>query len=208
MARSPLPTPSAVSSGLRDRVRSWHPEELVNDLLVDGETVYAYASPDPRIIVLDQAPFGILGLAVTALASSFVGAGAALVVLVALVVALGWRALDAWYTRYVLTSFRVLRLAGVLDRNVEFIPWRKVTDVSLRRSFWQRVVGASTIRIESANEASRFRAMTDVRDPRQFFRTLQDVMAAYSGRVEVEGIGPVDISRHGPHGTPPPGGDT
>ena len=183
-----VPTPN--------RVRAWHPEQLVNDLLVGDEQVYEFASPDWRVVLLDQAPMAALGLVVTLLANAAIGLGSAAIVFLVLASILGWRALDAWHTRYVLTDFRVLRTSGVLDRRVEFIPWRKVTDVSLQRSFWQRLVGASTIRIESANEASQFRAMTDVRNPREFFKMLQAVMAAYSGRVEVEGIGPVDIPTH------------
>lgn len=170
---------------LPDRVRSWHPERIVADLLLPDENVYEMASPDWGVVAFEQAPLAILGLLVSLLAASLVGPLAALVLLVVLFAMLAWRVLDAWHTRYVLTDFRVLRTSGVLDRNVEFIPWRKVTDVSLRRSFWQRMVGASTIRIESANEASRFRAMTDVRNPKEFFRVLQEVMAAFSGHVEL-----------------------
>ncbi len=168
-----------------DRIRSWHPERIVGDLLLPDEKVYEMATPDWWVVTFDQAPLAILGLVVCLISATFVGPPAALLLLLVLVCALSWRVLDAWHTRYVLTDFRVMRTSGVLDRNVEFIPWRKVTDVSLRRSFWQRLVGASTIRIESANEASRFRAMTDVRNPKEFFRVLQEVMAAYSGHVEL-----------------------
>lgn len=168
-----------------DRVRSWHPERIVSDLLLPDEKVYEMAAPDWSVVAFDQAPLAVLGLLASLLTASMLGAVPALLLLLVLLAALTWRVLDAWHTRYVLTDFRVLRTSGVLDRNVEFIPWRKVTDVSLRRSFWQRLVGASTIRIESANEASQFRAMTDVRDPKEFFRVLQEVMAAFSGHVEL-----------------------
>lgn len=191
---SGLPTSEGASgtpvSGRRplsvpERVRSWHPERIVSDLLLEDEKVYEMASPDWWVVTLDQAPLAVAGVLVAMLSASLVGAGPALLLLMLLIAVLAWRALDAWHTRYVLTDFRVLRTSGVLDRNVEFIPWRKVTDVSLKRSFWQRMVGASTIRIESANEASQFRAMTDVRNPKEFFRMLQEVMAAFSGHVEL-----------------------
>lgn len=152
--------------------------------MADGK-IYEMARPDWWVVTFDQAPFAILGLLACLGFAALIGNAASLLLLVVLVAAVAWRILDAWYTRYVLTDFRVMRTSGVLDRNVEFIPWRKVTDVSLRRSFWQRLVGASTIRIESANEASQFRAMTDVRNPRDFFVKLQEVMAAFAGHVEL-----------------------
>ena len=175
-----------------DRVRSWHPDRIVRSLMVDGEVIYALEQPEWRLVLLDQAPIALLGIVVSYMAVSVLGAGLGLAVFALLVGVVVWRALDAWHTRYVLTSFRVMRCSGVLDRNVEFIPWRKVTDVSLRRSFFQRMVGASTIRIESANEASQFREMTDVCNPRAFFDKLQEMTAAYSGNVQV-GMAPVDL---------------
>ncbi len=188
----------ATRMSLRDRVQSWHPDEFIRDLMVEGEDPYAIEKPEWRLVVLDQTPLALGGVLLAVVAGSVVGAGLGLVVGVVLLGAVAGRALDAWHTRYVLTGFRVMRVSGVLDRNAEFIPWRKVTDVSLRRSFWQRMVGASTIRIESANEASQFREMTDVSNPRAFFRTLQDLTAAYSGNVEVEGLEPIDFTRFSP----------
>lgn len=203
MLSSPLPgrdpdrrAARGVPGRFPDRIRSWHPEQQVRDLLVADEQVYEFAYPDWRVTLLDQAPLGVAGLVVAMVVAAVIGPGLALAVVLGSAAVVGWRALDAWHTRYVLTDFRVLRTSGVLDRNVEFIPWSKVTDVSLRRSLWQRAVGASTIRIESANEASQFRAMTDVRSPNRFFRKLQQVMAEYASRVEVEQLPVVEIPRH------------
>lgn len=168
-----------------DRVRSWHPDRIVDDLLLADETVFRRARPDWWVVAFDQLGLAVLGVVVALVVALQGWLVAAVLILVSAAGWVLWRIVDSWYTRYVLTDFRVLRTSGVLERNVEFIPWRKVTDVSLRRSFWQRLVGASTIRIESANEASRFRAMTDVQDPREFFRVLQEVMAAYAGHVEL-----------------------
>jgi uncharacterized membrane protein YdbT with pleckstrin-like domain len=175
-----------------ERVRSWHPDEVVRGLMVDREVIYALEQPEWRLVLLDQAPLALLGVFVSLLATKVLGPVPGLLVFALLAAIVAYRALDAWHTRYVLTSFRVMRFSGVFDRNVEFIPWRKVTDVSLHRSFWERLVGASTIRIESANERSRFREMKDVRNPRDFFAKLQEMTAAYSGSVEV-GMTPLDL---------------
>ncbi|MEZ5238514.1 MAG: PH domain-containing protein [Microthrixaceae bacterium] len=177
--------PGFAQRRIPQRVRSWHPDKIVGDLLLADEKVFEMARPDWWVVAFDQLGVALLGLVVTLVVAALLGTLPAVLVLVLVLAYVAWRMLDAWYTRYVLTDFRVLRTSGVLERNVEFIPWRKVTDVSLRRSFWQRMVGASTIRIESANEASQFRAMTDVRNPKEFFRMLQEVMAAYAGHVEL-----------------------
>ena len=112
-----------------DRIRSWHPEQLIRDLLVKDEQVYEFASPDWRVTLLDQAPLGVAGLLLAMVVASFVGPGLALLVVLGVVGVVAWKALDAWHTRYVLTDFRVLRTSGVLDRNVEFIPWSVSTSV-------------------------------------------------------------------------------
>jgi len=181
-----------------EQVRAWHPEEVVNHLLVSGERIYEFAMPDWKIVLASEWPVflgGVLGAMFLAAIGSWQLAALVLLGCGAWVL---WRALVSWYTRYVLTNFRVMRVDGVLSRNVEFIPWRKVTDVSLRRSAFQRAVGASTIRIESANEASQFRGMSDVRNPTAFFSTLQELMAAFSVPFEVSTLGEVYVPRHGP----------
>ena len=73
------------------------------------------------------------------------------------------RRLQAWYTRYALTDFRLIRSWGVLKRQLAWIPWSKVTDVSMVQTLAGRILGYATVRIESANEASGFKAVTDLR---------------------------------------------
>ncbi|MBS1836582.1 MAG: PH domain-containing protein, partial [Actinobacteria bacterium] len=88
------------------------------------------------------------------------------------------------FTRYVITDLRVLRITGVLHRRMEFIPWGKITDVSRSETLMQWVAGSATIRIESANERSAFRAMTDVSEPDRFYRVLVRMVDLKQGRVE------------------------
>jgi uncharacterized membrane protein YdbT with pleckstrin-like domain len=122
----------------------------------------------------------------------FGGASAAIatVVLLGLFVMIAGRAFEASYTRYVITDMRVLRVSGVMNRSVEFIPWKKVTDVSRRESVFQWMVGSATIRIESANERSAFREMTDVHRPERFYLLLVTMVDRHNGRVAVDGIDP------------------
>jgi hypothetical protein len=90
--------------------------------------------------------------------------------------------LQAWYTRYALTDFRLIRSWGVLKRQLAWIPWSKVTDVLLVQTLAGRILGYATVRIESANEASGFKAVTDLRDPHRFHRVVTEMVQAKQGK--------------------------
>jgi uncharacterized membrane protein YdbT with pleckstrin-like domain len=92
------------------------------------------------------------------------------------------RRAQAWYTRYALTDFRVVRSWGILSRRMAWIPWSKVTDVSLAQSMAGRILGYATVRIESANEASGFKEITDLRDPHRFHRLIAEIVEAKQGK--------------------------
>ena len=167
--------------------RSWHPEDIVSDYLVRGETVLLREHRSMRAWLIDQALVIVIGLIIFVLLSSTgsdwsIGAGFLVLVLVASY--LGVRGAQAWYTRYVITDLRVLRVTGVVNRHAEFIPWGKVTDIGRSESFLQWVAGTATIRIESANERSAFRAMADVEDPAHFYKALVRMVDLKQGRVE------------------------
>ena len=92
------------------------------------------------------------------------------------------RRLQAWYTRYALTDFRLIRSWGVIKRQLAWMPWSKVTDVLLVQNLAGRILGYATVRIESANEASGFKAVTDLRDPHRFHRVVTEMVQAKQGK--------------------------
>lgn len=59
-------------------------------------------------------------------------------------------ALKDHYTRYVITTDRVLRIEGVLYRQQNSIPYSKVTDLTFRQSAPDRLMNIAKIRIDSA----------------------------------------------------------
>lgn len=93
------------------------------------------------------------------------------------------RAYVRLHTRYVLTNYRAIRLSGLVRRDVEWMTWSKVTDVTIRRSLVDRVFGTATVKIMSANEASGFKAMTDLSHPHEFVGWVTDLVAAKHGPV-------------------------
>ncbi|CAN5713528.1 hypothetical protein BH10ACT3_BH10ACT3_13330 [soil metagenome] len=82
-----------------------------------------------------------------------------------------------------MTALRVLRVSGVLNRNAEFIPWGKITEITRSESLLQWWAHTATLRIESANENSGFRAIDDVDDPGNFYRVLVQMVDRKQGRI-------------------------
>lgn len=82
------------------------------------------------------------------------------------------------FTRYVITQYRVIRFTGVLRLDHEWMLWKKVTDVSVRRSFVDRWFHTATIKIQSANEASGFKEMNDLAHPMDFAQIVVDLVNA------------------------------
>lgn len=167
--------------------RRWNPELIVDDYLVGDETVKLETTRSFKSWLIERSVVIGIGVVVFLVLVTIgtdvsIGGGVVVGLLVGAFLTADW--LRKRFTRYVITDLRVLRISGVLRREMEFIPWRKVTDVSRTESLLQWVAGTATIRIESANERSAFRAMTDVTEPDRFYRMLVRMVDLTQGRVE------------------------
>ena len=166
--------------------RGWHPDTIVSAYLVPGERVVLEETRSVRGFLLNQLVWivlAVIGLVVVASLGQAAVTALGVLGLAAFGVYLAVQALKAWFTRYVVTDLRVLRVSGVLNRNAEFIPWGKVTDITRSESLLQWWAHTATIRIESANERSGFRAIDDVDDPAYFYRVLVEMVDRKQGRL-------------------------
>ena len=111
-------------------------------------------------------------------------------------------AVQLHYTRYVVTTNRVLYIKGVLKRTHQWIPWAKVTDLSMEQTIPDRIKNVGSVRIESANEDSQFRKMTNLTNPETMMRVLVYMVSQRQGSVPL----PEDI--HAILGVPGPDGIT
>lgn len=173
--------------------RGWHPETIVASYLVEDERVALEETRSVRGFLVAQAPWlaiVALGLMVVLQYGNVLLSSLAVLAAVIGGALLAMRALQAWFTRYVVTDLRVLRVSGVLNRKAEFIPWGKVTDISRSETLVQWLAHTATIRIESANERSGFRTIDDVDDPDHFYRTLVKMVDRKQGRIH-----DVDLTR-------------
>ncbi len=153
--------------------------------------------PDERVVLeetrsvrgflVGQLVWIVLGLVVAALMVQAFGSAAGPVAVFGLSVlgaVIGIRALQAWFTRYVVTDLRVMRVHGILNRHAEFIPWGKVTDITRSETIFQWLARTATICIESANERSGLRTIDDVDDPGYFYRVLVEMVDRKQGRID------------------------
>lgn len=89
--------------------------------------------------------------------------------------------LEERYTSYVITNARMIRMSGVVSLTVESIPWVRVTDTSFTQDFRERLIGTSTVNIESANESAGLRRMRGIANYEDFERHMTDMIVAKQG---------------------------
>ena len=65
---------------------------------------------------------------------------------------LGLRYLKWATTNFVLTTDRLIDRQGVLAKHVREIPLERINDLSVNQSFFERIIGAGDVMIESAGE--------------------------------------------------------
>ncbi len=179
------PRPGAGQSRRRAS-RGWHPETIAAAYLLDDEIVKLEETRSVRGFLMSQLPLTMavaFGFVLIALLRVEVLTAVACLGLAVFAGVIGIRALKASFTRYVVTDMRVLRVSGVFNRQAEFIPWGKVTDITRRESLAQWVARTATICIESANERSGFRTIDDVDDPDEFYRTVVRMVDLKQGRL-------------------------
>lgn len=140
--------------------------------------VLAWAVSQVTDLVVIVAVAVIVGVTDVALVRSL-----GIAALLGLIVWFVLRGVGVWFTRYVLTTHRALRVSGVLRADCEWMTWSKVTDVAVQRSAVDRLLGTATIRIHSANERSSFKAMDDVPDPIPFAEKISEMVNARQGAV-------------------------
>jgi membrane protein YdbS with pleckstrin-like domain len=183
------------------------PEKIVLEALVHGEKVYFEDKPALTAFVIERQEVLLLVAGVAFFIFALVmrwGWTVSLVAFLAvdlLALHLVVQRLGDYYTRYVITNFRVMRVAGIINHNNYSIPWVKVTDFGWEQSLAGRLFGYATIKIESANEESRLKELRDLRQPVAFNEAFVELVFNKQGRVEpprrkvlYAKLGPEDVS--------------
>lgn len=114
-----------------------------------------------------------------------------------IVAVLAFRRIEQRYTSYVITNLRLIRISGILSRDVASIPWTRMTGLSYKQSAWGRLLGYATIHIESANEESGLRDFSDINDPATFHQRLLDHVSSKTGQAPPQPATPTKGERRG-----------
>lgn len=167
------------------------PDDILAEHLTAGERILLIDEPSNNAFlvasthqILIIVALGFLVMLMGANGSGATSVLLGLIVIVVLALPLAWQRLQKAYTRYALTDFRVMRSYGVFKRELKWIPWSKVTDVSISQSLPGRVLRYATVRIESANEASGFKEMKELSDPKGFHNYIAALVEAKQGKIK------------------------
>ena len=165
------------------------PDQIVRSYLTTDENLVLVDRPSTNAFIVEAARQLIVFAIIVLVLVAWVGAGGStmvaaigFIIVDLMIFYLVLRRLQWWYVRYVLTDFRVVHTWGILKRHVAWIPWAKVTDVSMTQSWLGRLLGYATVRIESANEASGLGVISDLRQPLLFYRTISEMVEAKQGK--------------------------
>jgi membrane protein YdbS with pleckstrin-like domain len=169
------------------------PDQILYSLLASREVVVYAQSPSFSAFLLGNAflliPLLVLGLFVNAMwldGNLFVyGILFIAVGVVWLLLAGRWIFRDR-YIQYVLTTMRVMRVRGFINRENAWIPLSKVTDVRYNSSLIGRTFGFAEIRIDSANEESGLKYMRNLDDPETFYEKLLLLVEMKQGNLTLE----------------------
>jgi uncharacterized membrane protein YdbT with pleckstrin-like domain len=145
------------------------PGAIMQGYLIGDEKVYFVDRPAP-ITLLSKEVLGAFGAIV--FLTVVIGTSSAIVLgFFATLAVLAWvgvKSVRYRYTRYVITSLRVMRMTGIFDRKYYWIPWQKVTDLGYHQSILGRIFGYASISIDSANEQSGLKLLNDLDRPWEF----------------------------------------
>lgn len=170
------------------------PEQILYSLLASNEIVVYGQQPSFSAFLVEQvAPILILVLVLAVFVTvKFFGSSLVLLGITFVAVGVAWSLLSAkWllkdrYTRYVLTTMRVMRVSGFIQRQNAWIPLAKVTDVRYESSLSGRILGYADIRIDSANEESGLKYMHNLAEPETFYEKLLLLVERKQGNIDLE----------------------
>ena len=163
-----------------------------HDALTDGEEIVTQFRPHWRLLFLPAAVTLVVVVGIVAVVRWVPGDGLADVLpIVGLLALSAWFAVrpfvDWFYTRYVLTTERLITRRGLVAREGVEIPLENITNVNFHQSIVERVLGSGDLLVESAGETGRSEFL-DIPHPDRFQALLYKVRERRT--LELKGLPP------------------
>lgn len=160
----------------RETVPSYDtPKMIPRDMLKEGEKIVFEAHPHKVYTLLGSWIFGAI-LVLVGVSVFFASVLAGIIVeiiafLVFFISYLKWR-----YTIYGLTTGRVIRLRGVIGKDLYENPLERIQDLRLKIGVLQRMFGCGDIMITTAGTAVIECAWKNIENPREAQKTLRTLL--------------------------------
>jgi membrane protein YdbS with pleckstrin-like domain len=163
-------------------------------LLLEGESVHVDLRPHWWFFIgpaLAGIPVLAIGYGVLQLDGDAgqAGAWAYLVLVVAWAVWLGQRLARWATTHFVVTSDRIVFRSGVLAKHGRDIPLERVNDITSNQTFFERIIGAGDLLIESAGERGQ-QTFSDIPHPDHVQQEIYRQMEGNAARAMSAGARP------------------
>ena len=162
------------------------------DALSEDETIVTSFRPHWKTLFI---PFGWFVLGMIAIGVIFWVFGEtrfdwilALAVVVAVLVLVARPLIDWWVTRYVLTNERLITRTGLIAKSGVEIPLENITNVNFSQTFFERVLGAGDLLVESAGSMGQSK-FANIPHPDDFasllYKTREDRTKALASNVGI-----------------------
>ncbi|QSB14068.1 PH domain-containing protein [Natronosporangium hydrolyticum] len=87
-----------------------------------------------------------------------------------------WRVADWHFDRFILTNKRVMKVSGIITRNVAMMPLLRVTDMKYEQTPLGRVLNYGTFVIESAGQDQALREVPHLPNPNELYLRVVEEM--------------------------------
>lgn len=102
------------------------------------------------------------------------------------------------FTKYTLTSGKILCDFGILNRTQEEIWLYRIVDVTLKRTLLQRIFGVGTIEIYSGDKSTPIFAIKDIKKPIEIKEAISQKIEQERNNRRVNANEFLDTPPHGP----------
>lgn len=152
-----------------------------DDTLTEGETIVTSFRPHWKLLFI-PAMWGLgvlIAFVVIAVLVDWLFWARFGVALAVLLWFVGRPLVDWWFTRYVLTTERLITRRGLIAQSGIEIPLERITNVNFSQTMFERVVGAGDLLVESAGETGQS-AFSNIPRPDRFQAVLYKTREARS----------------------------